>query len=349
MSGAALTHPGRHLLAATTLWKKRSALNAGLLGLNRSAWTQRLVVLTEHALFWFEPAHPGERLAIQHGRVALRDIVSVRSAEVDEAEQQPGPASLADIERHGPRFTLEIRSCGSEALLLLGATDSSLIERWRSALTTQHALAQPRGGPTSPASRPPPAARSSPAPGLEQLLAEGNPLLHLELTGIRAVGYLEKASEPATVPLAQVAGSLGEAFGGPGPKPAEPRWKQRLLVLTETHLLIYKELFKPDGAAVHPFLFGKELARLPLDRVVLSYKTVDALGPRGSQYVHITLLSRQLAPAATAPHASGLTQRGLTQRGLAHKLSKLFERASDRFKVRTRPERRPPPRPPLGL
>ena len=69
-----LTHPSNFLTAVVPLWKRRGALTAAM----RSNWVERLFVLTETALFWYEP---GGMLVAQHGRIELRHIKHIKPAQ----------------------------------------------------------------------------------------------------------------------------------------------------------------------------------------------------------------------------------------------------------------------------
>ena len=52
-----LTHPGRTFVAAWPMYKKRGRLTATV----RPDWVERLFVLSDNAIFWFDMSNPSVR------------------------------------------------------------------------------------------------------------------------------------------------------------------------------------------------------------------------------------------------------------------------------------------------
>ena len=76
------THPARVLNAAGVMWKRRGANMTGL----KSNWVERLCILTDKALFWFDLGGPtllarNEPIGSQQGKMDVRAIVSVQRLE----------------------------------------------------------------------------------------------------------------------------------------------------------------------------------------------------------------------------------------------------------------------------
>ena len=114
-----LTHPGHYMIAATALYKRRGRLTATV----RSDWVERLFVLTDLAIMWFDLGGGlvprSEPIGTQQGRVDARHFVSTTVTEVRpnctpaasslpshpcvRARQHSGPASdnHEDLERLG--------------------------------------------------------------------------------------------------------------------------------------------------------------------------------------------------------------------------------------------------------
>ena len=112
-----LTHPGHYMIAATALYKRRGRLTATV----RSDWVERLFVLTDSAIMWFDLGGGlvprSEPIGTQQGRVDARHFVSTTVTEVRPnctpaafpshpcacARQRSGPASdnHEDLERLG--------------------------------------------------------------------------------------------------------------------------------------------------------------------------------------------------------------------------------------------------------
>lgn len=185
-----LTHPSRYLCAAGMLWRRRGKLTSTL-G-HKSEWVERLFVMTDTAVCWFDqmPNSYGVSptpIGAQCGRIDVRHFVSMSVVErpggvetqPSETVRSPPPSGTAsssapttpadELERVGPRHTLEIHTITAEQTLILGSTDRSVIDAWLAVLskavgtasTTGETLALPavggrgRGaaGPRQPASR----------------------------------------------------------------------------------------------------------------------------------------------------------------------------------------------------
>ena len=88
-----MTHPKRIFIAANNMWKRRGAISATM----KSNWVERLFVLTESSLFWFERGGEGnDGLGAQHGRVELRHIRSIVPTQTSSTS-----TTMDELERHG--------------------------------------------------------------------------------------------------------------------------------------------------------------------------------------------------------------------------------------------------------
>ena len=246
-----LTHPGHYMIAATALYKRRGRLTATV----RSDWVERLFVLTDSAIMWFDLGGGlvprSEPIGTQQGRVDARHFVSTTVTE------RSGPASdnHEDLERLGPKYQLEIQTVTAEQSIVIGGTDKGVIDAWLGALARVVAHVGPGFSGNSAEEK----------QGAPELLAEN--LLRLELTGVVALGYLHKARD----------GMLKERKNG---------WCTRFLVLTETTLYYYKRPLKPAseddlplfgiGATLRSgeFIFGHERGRMPLANASVSCEQV---------------------------------------------------------------------------
>ncbi|KAL1530538.1 hypothetical protein AB1Y20_001439 [Prymnesium parvum] len=164
------THPAHHLRCAVTLLKKRGALSSAI----RPHWTELLFVLDDSALFWFEMGKEANTppLAVQHGRVDVKHIVSIQQHELPPSDHPP-----LDGERTDPEHQLKLTSVVNEQPLLIGSNDRDAVDLLREAIT--RAVTRAASGGT-------------PAP-----LAAVQPelLVQLEKLGILAMGYLLKCRE----------------------------------------------------------------------------------------------------------------------------------------------------------
>eukprot|EP00967_Tisochrysis_lutea_P078678 scaffold107247_cov26-Tisochrysis_lutea.AAC.3 len=162
-----LTHPSRYLCAAGHLWKRRGKLTSAI-G-NKAEWVERLFVMTETAVCWFDQMHNSygvspSPIGAQCGRIDVRHFVSmsvverpggVETRRSDRAAHtstsaRPGAAmpamptggsspafvpSIEDLERLGPRHTLEIHTITAEQTLIVGSTDRAVIDAWLAVLS----------------------------------------------------------------------------------------------------------------------------------------------------------------------------------------------------------------------
>lgn len=89
-------HPNKFIRAAATLYKRRGKLTATV----RSEWVERLFVLTDTALFWYDlGGGPMDRMpkstqqelfGTQQGRVEARHVVSIKEVELQGAPAAQG-------------------------------------------------------------------------------------------------------------------------------------------------------------------------------------------------------------------------------------------------------------------
>jgi hypothetical protein len=197
-------------------------------------------------------------------RSDVRHFVGIRERE------QPLPsaadASPEELERMGPRFLLEINTVTAEQSLVIGGSDKAVIDAWLSALARAVAHVAATNAETEEEPH-----------GMPALLSEN--ILRLELTGIVALGYTEKARD----------GMLKERKNG---------WASRFLVLTETTLFYYKRPAKGAasdedlplfsfGATLRSgeFIFGQERGRMPLANASV---TCERASEEGVQYTCAT-------------------------------------------------------------
>ena len=88
-------HPNKFIRAASTLYKRRGKLTATV----RSDWVERLFVLTDTALFWYDlgggpisklpQSTQNELFGTQQGRVDARQVVSIKDVELHSASRRP--------------------------------------------------------------------------------------------------------------------------------------------------------------------------------------------------------------------------------------------------------------------
>ena len=229
-----LTHPNRFLVACNHLWKRRGALTSAI----KTNWVERLVLLTDSALFWFETGAIAG--GTQHGRIELRHV---RSMKLHQASN-PVSATVDDLERHGPKYQLEVTHCMSDYTCVLGGTDAGVVQAWHDALERAvHAATTERSADrlsVSHEQRP----SLSPTPSTPNLVptpmgSGASPsLMRHELTGIIAMGILGKARQAMTGHMKtglEHAGVLGHRDGI-----ARDGWSKRVVVLTETAIYFYK-------------------------------------------------------------------------------------------------------------
>ena len=105
-----LTHPNRWLFACNHLWKRRGALTAAV----KTNWVERLVVLTETSLFWFDTG--GIAGGTQQGRIELRHV---RSMKLQQASGAPSK-TVEELERFGPKYQLEVTQIMSDYSCVIG-------------------------------------------------------------------------------------------------------------------------------------------------------------------------------------------------------------------------------------
>lgn len=241
-----LTHPSNVMQAVAPLWKRRAGtLSAAV----KTSWVERLFVLTDTALFWYEL---GGMLVSQHGRVEFRHIRSIRS--VEQSSGAAANASEPDLANHGPMHQLEI-TLVTDFVLLVGGAQPEFVEAWKLAIaqSVERAallLANP--------SEPPPPLPSPPAA-----------LRRLELTGIVAIGVLGKARSALTGTLKT--GLEHAGFISHHDLAAKQRdgWSSRNVVLTENALYFYKPILRKHADTAEPsvsgdYIFGREVGRMPL-------------------------------------------------------------------------------------
>lgn len=263
-----LTHPNRVLIAATNLWKRRGALTSAI---SSSNWVERLVVLTETSLLWFDKGNEGaDGLGAQHGRIELRHIQAMRPI-------QPGgspPTSVEELEHRGPMFQLEIAHVMSDHMVLVGGTDEGLVRAWHTAIEEQiQRTHQPIEGTGLSLAWPPPDRPS---------------ILRVEQTGILAMGMLGKMREAMTGIAKETLEKAGVLFDK-----KKHGWSTRMVVLTEHHIWFYKPVRRKqaDEDDLPPFggvgstlrtgdyIFGRETGKMPLASAdVSTEKVVDTSG-----------------------------------------------------------------------
>tara|TARA_B110001452_G_scaffold59625_1_gene46423 strand:- start:375 stop:3281 length:2907 start_codon:yes stop_codon:yes gene_type:complete len=298
-------HPRQHLRAAATLYKRRGKLTATV----RSDWVERLFVLSDSALFWFDleggpldklrPALHLERSSFldsaQQGRCDVRHVVSINTPEL--AEGALFGRTPEELQRLGPRYQLEITTVLAEPLAqhVLGCNNKAELEEWHAALSRAVAQVLPQ------TSTPPP----PPSDGL----------MRLDLLGVLALGHMQKARE-------------GMLKGG---------WSVRFLVLTREHLIFFKQtdkasgedepekLFGTLGATIRSgeFIFGQERGRMAMANADVA---ADVVSESGRRYTQLTLTGA----------LSGLDHGSMLQKGI-NKISKVSEGTS-RFKAVLRTE-----------
>ncbi len=316
-----LTHPNRMLHAATYLWKRRGPMSAAM----KSNWCERFFVLTDEAIFWFDKSPPHEKMGSQQGRIELRHILSIQPL-----NSSGTPATTVDeLRANGPSHTLEISSVSSEAKLHIGGTDAALLAGWHDALTRAVARRATKGiGAIANADG---GAGAAPS---EQLL-------RLDLAGVQAIGQMQKAREAVMGKAKEMAGAS--------------RWSNRLIVLTETHLIFYKrhkEVEHDDDGGGGPtspggpqgggpgggvlagnatgfggigsslrtgdYIFGREHGRMALGNAGVESEVVE--DSSGKVYTQITLSSS----------TDSMLAKGMS------KLSRAVERGSDRYRATLR-------------
>ena len=223
-----MTHPKRIFIAANNMWKRRGAISATM----KSNWVERLFVLTESSLFWFERGGEGnDGLGAQHGRVELRHIRSIVPTQTSSTS-----TTMDELERHGPKFCLEISHVMSEHIVLFGGMDASTIDAWQVALNSQVQAAS----------------AVDTAPSNQASLTAERSLLRLELTGVIALGILGKAREAVTGVAKDM---LEHARMVKSRKKPKDGWSTRMLVLTEKNLWFYKPIKRknPEEEDAPPF------------------------------------------------------------------------------------------------
>ena len=290
------TNPNNIILATSHLWKKRGGITAAM----TTNYAERLFVLTDVGIFWYQPGCLCEKE--QHGRIELRHIQNMRPLQAGGATA----ASSDELERVGPKHLLEISHIMSDTPCLIGATDPALVSAWHEVLVAA----------TDRAAR-------GPAPGAP--LAVPPSLLHLELTGVVAVGTLGKARQAMTGAVKsglEHAGVLRNRTSKEGK--AMDGWSTRCVVLTEGALHFYKPVThgrrpsdQPPASGQTPrsgdHIFGKEVGRMPLAHADVHAERVLEDG------VVYTYLSINAATTALTTAASTF--------------ARAFERSSDRFKA----------------
>ena len=296
-----MTHPQNVLIACTNLWKKQGAFTASV----STSWAERLLVLTESALFWFERGGEGsDGLGQQRGRVDLRAIRSIIPTET------PGSAAVTtdELERHGPKYLLEVSHIMSGEALLIGGTDQACMLAWQQALGRQMQ------------------AVTSSTPDEEEK-GDTPDLLKLELTGIHALGILGKAREAATGVAKDMLEHAGMVRAHKQPKDG---WSTRMLVVTEHSLWFYKPSSRHEDDASGSgsvrsgdYIFGKAVGRMPLGTANVSTERVRE--PDGSTWTHIIVHAG----------AVGFSTESLISRGIA-KVARTTERGSNHFKATLR-------------
>ena len=117
-----LTHPPRHAAVAP---RGSGGQEHGVV---KTSWVERLFVLTDTALFWYEL---GGMLVSQHGRVEFRHIRSIRS--VEQSSGAAANASEPDLANHGPMHQLEI-TLVTDFVLLVGGSQPEFVEAWKLAI-----------------------------------------------------------------------------------------------------------------------------------------------------------------------------------------------------------------------
>jgi hypothetical protein len=209
-----LTHPKRVIKASTHLWKRRGAFTAAM----STNWAERLFVLTDTALFWFEVGG----LTSQHGRIELRHIQRLRPIEAGSSS-----VSVEELGKHGPKYQLEVSHIMSDHVCLVGGTDHGLVQAWHDALTAAIDRAGTPGGHADLPTIPP---------------AVPTSLLRLELTGIAAIGTLGKARQAMTGAMKSGLESTGviRSRQAKGDHRVKDGWSTRVVVLTESALHFYK-------------------------------------------------------------------------------------------------------------
>jgi hypothetical protein len=165
-----LTHPSRYLCAAGALWKKSGKLSSTM-G-HKPEWVERLFVMTDTAVCWFDqsPSSSGvsaSPIGAQCGRIDVRHFVSMSVVERPTGIETPpsGPSHLPppsdaasgssaspiptteELERVGPRHTLEIHTITAEQTLIVGFTDRAVIDAWLAVLSKAVGTASTAGEP----------------------------------------------------------------------------------------------------------------------------------------------------------------------------------------------------------
>lgn len=275
-----LTHPRRVFIGANNLWKKRSA--SALTAAVKSTWVERLFILNETALFWYEKgprrADPTtyDGLGPQHGRVELRHIMSIRPVE----SHTVTGTSMEELWDNGPKYQLEIKHIMSDVVVLIGAIDQATIEAWQSALQRVIKSASNLGDERTSVSV------SSTPSSVDSLL------LRPEVTGILAVGTLSKAREAMTGIAKQrleQAGILSQS--------REDGWSSRTIVLTDTSLYFFKPIQQNDeaptlGTALSnlrngDYIFGRDVGYMPLDSANVSFEKATESDGTTCVYIRI--------------------------------------------------------------
>jgi hypothetical protein len=249
-----LTHPSNILHSAAALWKRRAG---SLTSAVKTNWVERLFVLTETALFWYEL---GGFLVSQHGRIEFRHIRHVKAVEAGQPTR-----SAEELERLGPEHQLEV-TLVTDFVLHIGGTDAELVGAWQ--VTLARAIERAALVLTSPSPPPPP------------LPAAPEPLRRLELTGVVAVGMLGKARSALTGSLKTGLEHAGFISHHDLAAKQHDGWSSRNVVLTENALYFYKPIQRKDagdGADDAPafggfgsnlrsgdYIFGREVGRMPL-------------------------------------------------------------------------------------
>lgn len=250
-----LTHPKTVLRAATNLWKKRGTLSAAV----STNWVERLFVLTDTALFWFEMGG----ISTQCGRIELRHIQRLH---LIEAAGNPS-VSVDELERHGPKYQLEVSHVMSEQKCLIGCGDHGTVQAWHGALTAAIEHASAHAGGTTPTSGD--SARDSfhsareradSAPTSPHAPPAPPALLRLELTGIVAIGTLGKARQAMTGAMKSSLEKTGvlktrelrDVKDGKSEWRIKDGWSTRVVVLSESALHFYKPIHRKVAAAAAP-------------------------------------------------------------------------------------------------
>ncbi len=263
-----LTHPAHAIRACALLHKKRTK---HIIPFKTVEWAPRLFVLTDNALQWFDVnhghhgnAHHGP-IGHQTGRVDIKHIVSLQASK---RNAHASTADRDDLERHGPRHQLEIATISADSTLTFGSHDDAEVTDWLACLSKAVGRVGARFNQTP--------RRDS----LDAVAIADSPTLRLDLTGLVAVGTLQKARSALEKTVRDS---------------KKDGWSTRLVVLTKTHLYYYKprkeDPHADDGSALGlPFrgesIFGYERGRMPLVNASIHSECVveDSV-----EYTHITL------------------------------------------------------------